>query len=141
MDPIFSFALYLASALTFCAALLHFACLYWGAAGFRFLGAGESLVKKAEAGHWYPKFTALFIGLILTIFAIYAFCAARGAPRLAFSQILLTLVAALFLIRALAFPLIKSRFAGNSDLFWYVSSSCCLVIGSLYALGVYSFYI
>jgi hypothetical protein len=26
---------------------------------------------------------------------------------------------------------------GNSDLFWYISSAFCLVLGTLYAVGVY----
>lgn len=38
--------LYLGSLCTLVAALLHFACLFWDAKGYRFLGAGGSLIKK-----------------------------------------------------------------------------------------------
>ena len=69
--------LYLAALLTFCAALLHFVCVFWGANGFRLLGAGKSIVQMAERGHWYPNFTAITVGLILTICSMYAFFAAR----------------------------------------------------------------
>ncbi|MBD0115094.1 hypothetical protein IAF10_19540, partial [Acinetobacter baumannii] len=43
--------------------------------------------------------------------------------------IILSLVAAVFLIRGFAFPWLKSKFVGNSDLFWYVSSAFCLIFG------------
>jgi len=111
--------LYLAALLTFCAALLHFVCVFWGANGFRLLGAGKSIVQMAERGHWYPNFTAITVGLILTVCSMYAF------------------FAAVFLIRGFAFPWLKSKFVGNSDLFWYVSSAFCLILGALYATGVY----
>lgn len=42
-----------------------------------------------------------------------------------------------FLFRGFAFPWLKSKFVGNSDLFWYISSAFCLVLGTLYAAGVY----
>ncbi|EPB0321678.1 hypothetical protein ACQ9UU_002515, partial [Acinetobacter baumannii] len=70
--------LYLAALLTLCAALLHFVCVFWGANGFRFLGAGKSIVQMVERGHWYPNFTAITVGLILTVCSMYAFFAAKG---------------------------------------------------------------
>lgn len=133
-----SIALYLAAALTFAAALLHFACLYWGAAGFRWLGAGNAMVKQAENGHCYPYAMAIGVGLILTVFSLYAFTAARGISLLPWSKVVLTLIAIALIGRGLTFPLIKSRFEGNSDLFWYVSSGVCLMMGSLYAYGVWA---
>lgn len=129
--------LYLAALLTLCAALLHFVCVFWGANGFRFLGAGKSIVQMVERGHWYPNFTAITVGLILTVCATYAFFAAKGIQILPFTKIILSLVAAVFLIRGFAFPWLKSKFVGNSDLFWYVSSAFCLILGALYAAGVY----
>lgn len=129
--------LYIAALLTFFAALLHFVCVFWGANGFRFLGAGKSIVQMVERGHWYPNFTAIAVGLILTVCATYAFFAAKGIQVLPFTKLILSLVAAVFLIRGLAFPWLKSKFVGNSDLFWYISSAFCLILGSLYAVGVY----
>ncbi|QCJ70133.1 hypothetical protein C9446_09885 [Providencia heimbachae] len=130
-----SYTLYLASIFTLIAALLHFACLFWGAAGFRFLGAGESLVKKAEKGSWYPNVAAIIVGGVLAICATYAFTAAKGSPTLPFTSPILMIVATIFLLRAALFPLLKSRFEGNSDLFWYVSSSVCLILGLFYLAG------
>ncbi|HHR6080325.1 TPA: hypothetical protein ACS7ZY_002719 [Providencia alcalifaciens] len=128
-------ALYLAAVLTWIVALLHFACLVWGAAGFKWLGAGERIVKQAQEGHWYPPFTAIFVGTVLTIWGLYAFSAAQGSFSLPFIQPILFAIAAVFLTRAAIFPLIKNRFKGNSDLFWYVSSGCCLILGLLFLVG------
>lgn len=137
MNSLPNVSLYLAALLTFCAALLHFVCVFWGANGFRFLGAGKSIVQMVERGHWYPNFTAIAVGLILTVCSIYAFLAAKGIQILPFTKLILSLVAVVFLIRGFAFPLLKSKFLGNSDLFWYVSSAFCLILGALYAAGVY----
>jgi len=137
MNSLSNALLYIAALLTFYAALLHFVCVFWGANGFRFLGAGKSIVQMVERGHWYPNFTAIAVGLILTVCSIYAFLAAKGIQLLPFTKLILSLVAAVFLIRGFAFPLLKSKFLGNSDLFWYVSSAFCLILGALYAAGVY----
>lgn len=137
MQSLSPVVLYIAALLTFCAALLHFICVFWGANSFRFLGAGKSIVQMVERGHWYPNFTAIAVGLILTVCSMYAFFAAKGIQILPFTNLILSLVAAIFLIRGLAFPWLKSKFVGNSDLFWYISSAFCLMLGSLYAVGVY----
>ncbi|HHR6035727.1 TPA: hypothetical protein ACS70C_000054 [Providencia alcalifaciens] len=128
-------ALYFAAVLTWIAALLHFACLVWGAGGFKWLGAGDRIVRQAQEGYWYPKFTAIFVGTLLTIWGLYAFSAAQGSLTLPFTQPILLAIAIVFLLRAVLFPLIKSRFKGNSDLFWYTSSGICLVLGILFLVG------
>lgn len=94
-----------------------------GSKWFSVLGAGKSIVQMVERGHWYPNFTAISVGLILTVCATYAFFAAKGIQILPFTKIILSLVAAVFLIRGFAFLWLKSKFVGNSDLFWYVSSA------------------
>ncbi|MFK8986765.1 hypothetical protein [Acinetobacter seifertii] len=137
MSPTPIISLYLAAVLTFCAALLHFICVFWGANGFRFLGAGKSIVQMVERGDWYPNFMAISVGFILCIFSFYAFCAASGFISLPFEKIIISLVAIIFILRGLAFPWLKARFSGNSDLFWYISSFICLLLGSLYAIGAY----
>ncbi|KCX83388.1 hypothetical protein J568_4494 [Acinetobacter baumannii 6112] len=67
MSPTPIISLYFASVLTFVAALLHFICVFWGANGFRFLGAGKSIVQMVEKGHWYPNFMAIAVGFILLV--------------------------------------------------------------------------
>ena len=67
---------------------------------------------------------------------LYAYFAARGITLLPFSKPILSIFAAILLIRGFAFPILKSKFVGNSDLFWYISSAFCLLLGGLYAVGI-----
>lgn len=114
--------LVLGAALSAIAAALHFACIFWGAPGFRFLGAGESIAQMAEKGHWYPSFIAFVIGAVLTVWAVYALSGAGLLMRLPFVRLVLSAITGIYLLRVLAFPLLKPAFPGNSDRFWMVSS-------------------
>lgn len=118
------------------AAALHFACVFWGAPGFRFLGAGEPIAQMAEVGHWYPNFIAFAIGTLLTVWAVYALSGAGLLVQLPFARLVLSAITGVYLARALAFPLLKPAFPGNSDTFWLVTSSICLVIGLIHLLGL-----
>ncbi len=70
------------AAFSLIAALLHFACIPWGANGFRFLGAGEPIVSMSAAGHWYPPLVAFVVGTVLSVWAIYALSGAGLLPPL-----------------------------------------------------------
>ena len=118
------------------AAVLHFSCMFWGANGFRLLGAGEPIVSLAAAGHWYPRLVAFAIGVLLSAWALYALSGARVIAPLPYARVVLTGITAIYLIRALAFPLIKPAFPGNSAAFWLISSSICLVIGLVHLIGL-----
>ncbi|WP_323003922.1 hypothetical protein [Denitromonas sp.] len=118
------------------AAALHFSCMFWGANGFRLLGAGEPIVSLAAAGHWYPRLVAFAIGVLLSAWALYALSGARVIAPLPYARAVLTGITAIYLIRALAFPLIKPAFPGNSAAFWLISSSICLVIGLVHLIGL-----
>lgn len=138
MNSIAVYALYLASALTFVAAMLHYACIAWGASGFRLLGAGEPMAQMAERGHWYPTFISIVIGTVLVVWAAYALSAAGAIAPLPLQRPILPAIAAVFLVRGIAFRWLKPIFPDNSRLFWLITSGICLVIGSLYALGTYA---
>jgi len=122
--------------LSFCAALLHFACIFWGADGFRVLGAGGPIVRLAQAGHWYPPFIAIAIGTLLSIWATYALSGSGLIQPLPFLRVVLTGITALYLVRAAAFPLLKPVFPGNSTTFWLVTSGICLFIGLAHLIGL-----
>lgn len=122
--------------LSFCAALLHFACIFWGANGFRILGAGEPIVSMAKAGHWYPPFIAFAIGTLLSVWAFYALSAGGAVRPLPFLRIVLTGITAIYILRAVAFPLLKPIFPGNSTTFWLVTSGICLFIGLAHLIGL-----
>lgn len=136
MQSLSTIALYLAAILTLCAALLHFICVVWGANGYRFLGAGKSMVDMVERGKLYPHLITIAVGLMLLLCSTYAYFAAKGITRLPFSNIILSMLAVTLLIRGFSFPILKSKFVGNSDLFWYISSAFCLLLGGLYLVGI-----
>lgn len=129
-------ALYLASALSLVVAIAHYACIFLGAPAFRFLGAGESLTTMAERGHWYPSVISFVIGSVLSVWAAYALSAAGVLPRLPLIKLVLSLVTTIYLLRALAFPLLMPAFPDNSLTFWLVTSTICLLIGLVHLLGL-----
>jgi hypothetical protein len=94
------------------------------------------MARAAAAGKIQPTLITLAIASVLLVWALYAFSGAGIAPRLPFTQVALLLISAVFLARAVAFPLLRPVFPENSTLFWLVSSGICLVLGVLYAVGV-----
>ncbi|WP_227817146.1 hypothetical protein [Nitrogeniibacter aestuarii] len=126
----------IAAILNFLAGLAHYACVVVGARGFELLGAGEPLVSMARQGHWYPAFIATAIGSVLCAWGVYALAGARLIGPLPWQKWVLMAATAIYLLRAVAFPLLKPAFPDNSDLFWWVSSGLCLVIGVCLLLGL-----
>ena len=129
-------ALYIGGALSLIAGFLHFACIFIGAPAFRFLGAGEALARMSERGHWYPPVIALVIGAVLISWSGYALAGAGAVRALPFTKYVLVAIAAVYLARAVSFPLLKPAFPENSQTFWLISSSFCFVVGLAYLLGV-----
>ncbi len=136
MSSSYNVFLVLGAALSAMAAALHFACIIWGAPLFRFLGAGEPIARMAETGHWYANFIAFAIGTLLAVWAAYALSGAGLLIRLPFVQLVLSAITGIYLLRAVAFPLLKPAFPNNSDTFWLVTSGICLIIGLLHLAGL-----
>jgi len=130
-----SISLTLAAAACAAAAMLHFACIPWGAAGYRFLGAGEAVASAVAAGDRRPHISAVIVGILLLVAASYALSGAGMISSLPFLRPVLFIVAAILLARAAAFPLLRPMFPGNSNLFWLVSSTAAGALGLLFLLG------
>jgi len=94
------------------------------------------MARAVEAGKIRPTLVTLAIAGVLLVWALYAFSGAGLAPRLPFTELVLLLISAVFLARAVAFPVLRPRFPENSTAFWLVSSGICLAIGLLYAVGL-----
>jgi hypothetical protein len=118
------------------AALLHLGCIIFGGDWYRFFGAGEQIAQMAEAGHIYPTMVTLVISTLLTIWSLYALSGAGVILRLPLLRLALCLIAAIYLMRGIAFIPLMPMFPGNSLTFWVVSSTICFVFGLLYALGI-----
>jgi hypothetical protein len=130
---------YLLAAALFCllAALAHAGCIVFGGDWYRFFGAGEQMALMAEQGLWYPTIVTSGIVLILSIWALYALAGAGVTKRLPFTRLVLVVITAIFLLRGVSFMFLMPMFPGNSLTFWIVSSGICLLIGSLFAVGVF----
>lgn len=117
------------------AAMLHFACIPWGAEGYRFLGAGDTVVNAVAAGDWKPHMSALVVGTLLLVAASYALSGAGLIKPLPFLPYILFGVSTVLLVRAIAFPLLRPMFPGNTEIFWLVSSGLVGLLGLLFFCG------
>lgn len=122
--------------MTTLAALLHFACILFGAPLYRILGAGDAIARMAERGHAYPHLMALLVGTALLVCAAYALSAAGVIIRLPFLPWVLCGMIAVFVLRGVTFPWLMPFFPGNSMVFWIISSGACLLIGALHLMGL-----
>ena len=131
-------ALVLGAALSTFAAIAHLACVVLGPAAYRFMGAGEKMARAVEAGRFQPTVVTLVIATTLLTWAAYALSGAGLIGRLPLTKLALLAITAVYLERAVAFPLLRPAFPENSTTFWLVSSGVCLVIGLVHAYGVAS---
>jgi len=131
-------ALIIGAFLSAAAALAHLACIGLGPQAYRFMGAGEKMARAVEAGKIRPTLTTLAISQVLLVWSAYALGAAGVIQLLPFSSLVLPAVCAVYLGRAVAFPLLRPAFPENSIKFWLVSSGICLVIGLVHVYGVLS---
>lgn len=118
------------------AAIAHLACIVWGAPAYRLMGAGEKMARAVEAGKTRPTLVTLAIAAVLFVWAAYALSGAGVIGLLPFSRFALPTICAVYLGRAVAFPLLMPAFPENSRTFWLVSSAICLFIGLVHLYGV-----
>ena len=133
-----SLALIVGASLSAAAALAHLACIFIGAPAYRLMGAGERMARAAEAGQLRPTLITLAITGVLFVWAAFALSGAGVVAPLPLTKLALVAVCIAYLGRAVAFPLIKPSFPGNSNTFWFVSSAICGLIGLVHAYGTVS---
>lgn len=128
--------LVMGASLSAIAALLHLACIYFGAPLFRFLGT-EAMAQMYESGNLlHPIISCVVLASMLFVWSAYALSGAgviRKLPLLKLGLIVITLI---YFARAFAFPFLKPYFPENSTTFWYVSSSIVFVFGLVYLIGL-----
>ena len=138
MSTLSSTALTIGAALSASAAIAHLACIALGPSAYRFMGAGEKMARAVEAGRIKPTVVTLAISAVLLGWAAYALSGAGVIGPLPLTKLALLAITAVYIARAVAFPLLRPAFPENSATFWYVSSGICLVIGLLHAVGLAS---
>lgn len=122
----------------FAAALAHLGCIVFGGDWYRFFGAGEQMARMAEQGLWYPTLVTSFIVVVLVVWGCYALSGAGVIRRLPLTKLALVLISGVFLLRGVAFVGLMPMFPENSLTFWLVSSGICLLIGGLFAVGIWA---
>ncbi len=128
--------LIVAATLSAIAALLHLACIYFGAPWYRFMGAGEQMAVLAEQGSSQPTLITIAIALVLFVWSLYALSAAEIIFKLPFVRIILVLITLVYLVRGVAgFFLINSSLGRSPD-FWIWSSAICLFFGIIHLIGL-----
>lgn len=90
----------------------------------------------SAAGHWYPPLAAFVTGMVLSVWSIYALSGAGLLPPLPYLRLVLAGITAVYLFRAVAFPLLKPVFPGNSAAFWFTTSAICFAIGVAHLVGL-----
>ena len=126
----------LAAVSTSCVALLHLGCIVFGAPWYRFLGAGEQMALMAEAGSHQPTIVTSVLVFIFVIWTAYALSGAGVIRKLPLLHPVLIAITTILLLRGVGFYFIMPMFPDNSLMFWFISSSICLLLGLLYALGL-----
>lgn len=128
--------LILGAALSTIAALLHLACIYFGAPWYRAMGAGEEIARMAEAGSLYPAIVTLFIAAVLLVWSLYALSGAGVIRRLPLLRTILVAITAVYLLRGLAIIPMMVTMPGRSLAFWLWSSAICALFGIVHAAGL-----
>lgn len=118
------------------AAVLHLACIAFGAPWYRLFGAGEHMAQMAEAGSPKPAIITLGIAAVLATWSLYALSGADVIGRLPFARWVLSIITAVYLLRGVAGLGLAMLAPGERSVaFWWWSSVICLVIGMVYLLG------
>ncbi|MDR7150907.1 hypothetical protein J2W49_002870 [Hydrogenophaga palleronii] len=94
------------------------------------------MARAVEAGKLRPTLVTLAISGVLLIWSAYALSGAGVIDLLPLTKLALVLICAIYLARAVAFPLLKPAFPENSNTFWWVSSGICGCIGLVHAYGL-----
>ena len=136
MSPTPNAWLLVAAALDAIAALLHVGCIVFGAAWYRFFGAGERMARLVEAGDWRPTVVTSGIAIVLSVWALYALSAAGAIAELPLLRIGLCAIAAVYLLRGAGGALYASSGAPADVAFWWWSSAICLGIGLVHLQGL-----
>ena len=100
------------------------------------MGAGERMARAVETGKLQPTLITFAISATLLACAAYALSGAGLIARLPFTKTALLAITAVYLGRAVTFPLLRPVFPENSTTFWLVSSGICLAIGMVHLYGL-----
>jgi hypothetical protein len=118
------------------AAVAHLLCIPGGARWYRAMGAGERMVRAVARGEARPHLVTLVIAAVLATWAAYALSGAGVLPRLPLLRPVLAGVAAAYLLRGAALPLLRRVMPDRSPAFLAWSSIFVFLMGLVHAIGL-----
>ena len=80
----------------------HIAMIPVGARAYRYFGAGDWMIRKAESGSSLPALVTLSAAIMFAAFGLYALSGSGRIPRLPALATTLALVSAIYVARGLA---------------------------------------
>ena len=119
------------------AALAHLLCIIGGPNWYRFFGAGEGMARLAERGSLTPVLITVTIAGMLAVWSLYARSGSGYIDRLPLLRPVLLAIAAVYLLRAAALPIMLKTMADRGTTFLIISSIIVLVYGLIHAIGLY----
>lgn len=125
-----------AGVLNLAAALAHLACIVGGAAWYRFFGAGERMARLVERNSVKPTLITLSVAAMLAVWSAFAFSGAGVIGRLPLLRPALLAITSIYLLRALALPILFKIMPDRSARFLVWSSAIVLAFGAVHAIGV-----
>lgn len=96
------------------------------------------MARAVEAGKLRPTLVTLAISGVLLLWSLYALSGAGVSGSIPLTKLALPVICAIYIARAVGFPLLKPVFPENSNTFWWVSSSICGFIGLVHVYGTFS---
>ena len=118
------------------AALAHVGCIIFGASWYRFFGAGERIARWAEQGNIKSTLITSCIVLVLISWSVYAFSGAGVISPLPMLRVVLMLMTAIYLLRAMAGVPLLFIDRHRSKAFWIWSSIICGCFGIVHLIGL-----
>lgn len=122
------------------ASLLHVAIIFGGPDWYRFFGAGERMARMAERGRVWPTFVTIVIAVVLLVWSLYAFSAARAYRHLSFQRTVLVLASTVFVLRGLAPLALLVIRPSMLNFFVLWSSTVILACGICFTIGTRQFW-
>jgi hypothetical protein len=127
----------IAAVLNFAISGLHIYIITQGAPAYRAFGAGEQMAQAAEKGSSIPGLVTFGIALVFFIWGLYALAGARVIPELPWTRAILTVIAAIYVLRGAGVVLVP-LFGIKLDAFLIITSLVSLTTGLLHAAGLLS---
>lgn len=126
----------MAAGASFALALLHLTLPALAPGGYVFLGAGTGMVDMARAGSPFPAMLTTGIGVLLTLFGLYALAGA-GLIQLPLTRVLTVAFGCAYLLRGtlLVPETLLVVYAGRAPQSLLIGA-VSVVVGIVYVLGV-----